>query len=125
MTNGDGILSIRWLTYSYFGGVGIGGALISNFDLKTGDLLELEDLYSITGTELREYLQQQCVEYVNQHPEIAWSDFGEYAAEYVIDHASLEQYPFYIQNGMAYIQFDQYELAAGAAGNISIPCPII
>ncbi len=125
MTNGDGSLSIRWLTYSYFGGVGVGGALISNFDLKTGELLELEDLYSIAGTELREYLQQQCVEYVNQHPEIAWSDFGEYAAEYVIDHASLEQYPFYIQNGMVYIQFDQYELAAGAAGNISIPCPII
>lgn len=125
MTNGGGILSIRWLTYSYFGGVGVGGAIITNFDPKTGELLELEDLYSITGTELREYLQQQCVEYVNQHPEIAWSDFGEYAAEYVIDHASLEQYPFYIQNGMAYIQFDQYELAAGAAGNISIPCPII
>ena len=42
-----------------------------------------------------------------------------------INELLLEQYLFYIQDGMVYIQFAQYELGASAMGCVSIPCKIV
>lgn len=123
MSSKDGVLSVRWNIQTYQGGAhGGNGTDISNFSLKTGEKLELEDMFSIKGTELRSYLRQQCLDYIAQHPDGGWS---EYLYNPVLNQNQLEKYPFYIQDGTVYLQFAQYELADGAAGTVSIPCPVV
>lgn len=121
MSSSNGFLSVRWLIQTYQGGAhGGNGMYTCNFDLRTGKKLKLEDMFSIKGAELRSYLRQQCFDYISQHPDNSWLNYDQ-----ILNQNQLEKYPFYIQNGTVYIQFAQYELAAGAAGPVSIPCPIV
>lgn len=119
--NQQDILSIRIVTESYFGGMHpFYGVESLNFDLSTGNLLEINDLFTIEGEELRSHLQQECKNYIDQNPDMAWLD-----AKDKVDMLQLEKYPFYVQNGTVYLLFQQYELGAGAMGYVSIPCPIV
>ena len=119
--NQQDILSIRLDIENYFGGMhGFLGVGTLNFDLKTGEQLVLSDLFSINGSELRFYLQQECKDYIDQNSDMGWID-----AKEKINELLLEQYLFYIQDGMVYIQFAQYELGASAMGCVSIPCKIV
>lgn len=116
----NNILTITLDITDYLGGMHpLQQTEILNFNLKTGEKLELEDVFSISGVELRIYLLEQCLNYIEQNTDICWQ-----FAEEQLKKSMLEKYPFYIQDGNAYIQFQQYELACGVAGCVSIPCKI-
>lgn len=116
----NNILTVKLDIINYLGGMHPAYQTeILNFDLQTGEKLGLEDVFSISGVELRIYLLEQCLHYIEDNPDICWQ-----FAEEQLKKSTLEKYPFYIQDGNAYIQFQQYELACGAAGCVSIPCKI-
>lgn len=98
----------------------------ANFNLQTGKELELTDIFSMGEDELLQYLHEQSVQFIEQHPENpAWSDEERVEqTRQTINEYTLDKYEFYIQENTVYLCYPTYSLADGATGPVVVPCPI-
>ena len=124
--NENGVLSVK-LEFEWFMG-GVHNANFSglNFDLQTGKELELTDIFSMGEDELLQYLHEQSVQFIEQHPENpAWSDEERVEqTRQTINEYTLDKYEFYIQENTVYLCYPTYSWADGATGPVVVPCPI-
>ena len=122
--NENGILSVRMQISWYMGGVFNGDSYGINFNLATGQELELTDVFSLDEDSLLEYLREQSVQYIQAHPDQGWWNDELYNAQEIVSEYTLSQYRFYIEGDTVYLCFPTYELGPGAMGSVVIPCPI-
>lgn len=119
--NQNGILSVKLMEEWYMGGVYNVNYHGENFDLETGERLELTDCFSMSEEETLEYLRNQTKAYIDSHPDDGWiSDVEETVNSYTLD-----QFEFYIEEGTVNLCYPTYELGPGAMGPVVIPCPMI
>lgn len=114
------IFSVRLKNSMYFGGVVSGENECYIFDPQTGEQLSLSDLVSVDSVEeLKEFIVQALVE---QYP---WLDSRSDILENVYDlDYTMDDFNFYVQDGLVHIIFDKYEIAEGAAGIFSVSLPL-
>ncbi|MBM6926613.1 sigma-70 family RNA polymerase sigma factor [Pseudoflavonifractor phocaeensis] len=114
------IFSVRLKNSMYFGGVVSGENECYIFDPQTGEQLSLSDLVSVDSVEeLKEFIVQALVE---QYP---WLDSRSDILENVYDlDYTMNDFNFYVQDGLVHIIFDKYEIAEGAAGIFSVSLPL-
>lgn len=122
--NEKGILSVKLQSSWYMGGVFNSNYAGANFNLETGEELQLPDVFAMDEEETLSYLQGQSVQYIQAHPDQGWwADEIQDATKTVRQYA-LDEYIFYIQDNTVYLCFPTYELGPGAMGPVVIPCPI-
>lgn len=119
--NDDGILSIKMTNYWYMGGVANTLVAGLNFDLNTGEKLDLASLFSLSESATETYLKNQSINYINTHPDGYWWD----DAKATIMAYTLDDFNYYIEDNSVVLVYEQYELAPGAMGVIEIACPIV
>lgn len=119
--NQNGILSICLLEEWCMGGVYNTNYSGESFNLETGERLRIEELFSMGEQETLEYLKNQTKTYVQNHPENNWtSEIDEIIDDYVLD-----QFEFYVEEGIVNLCYRTYELGPGAMGPVVVPCPIV
>ena len=118
--NSDGIFSVKMTTSWYAGGVFNGGYYGLNFDAKTGNQLGLGDIFDLTDEEICNYINDLTIAKLTENTLLIDESVYETLEGY-----NISDYAFYIQSGNVYICYPTYELASGAAGPITVECPII
>ena len=119
--NQNGILSVKLTEEWYMGGVYNVNYHGENFDLETGERLELTDWFSMSEEETLEYLKNQTKAYMDGHPDAGWNS----TAEETVNSYTLDQFEFYIEEDTVNLCYPTYELGYGATGPVVIPCPMI
>lgn len=122
--NEKGILSVRLQSKWYMGGVFNSNYVGVNFNLKTGEELKLTDVFAMDEEEVLTYLQEQSVQYIQEHPDQGWWADEIQDAKQIVSEYTLDRYAFYIENNTVYLCYPTYELGPGAMGPVVIPCPI-
>ena len=122
--NEKGILSVRLQSKWYMGGVFNSNYVGVNFNLKTGEELKLTDVFAMDEEEVLTYLQEQSVQYIQEHPDQGWWADEIQDAKQIVSEYTLDRYAFYIANNTVYLCYPTYELGPGAMGPVVIPCPI-
>lgn len=108
--NKDCILSITVMYYQYTGGAhGMEVQKGYNFDLKTGELLQLSDLFE-RGFNYKQVINTEVTDYINAHKD---SFFYDSAASFK---GISDNQPFYLGEGNLIVYFGEYEIAPYAAG---------
>lgn len=114
------VFSVSLNSSMYFGGVATGESACYTFDPQTGEQLSLADLVSVGSVEeLKELIVQALME---QYP--GMESRGDILDNvYNLDY-TLDDFNFYVQDNLVWIDFDKYEIAEGAAGAFSISLPL-
>lgn len=123
-TNSNGILSIKTSYVWCMGGtVGYGDKGL-NFNLNTGDVLSLTDVFSMNETEIEMYFKEQTKKYISDNPDKGWWNNKVQNAVSTVEAYTLEQFNYYIENDNIYLCYPKYELGPGGMGPITVCCPI-
>lgn len=123
--NADGILSIKMTNHWYMGGVYNALVACQNYDLNSGQKLDLSSLFSLSEQATETHLKTQCLAYINAHPEMAWWNDDITDARATIMAYTLDDFNYYIQGNSVVLVFQQYELGPGAMGVVKIACPVV
>jgi hypothetical protein len=91
-----------------------------NYNLNTGDVLSLTDVFSMTDSAIEQYFKEQTIKYINANPDMGWDN-----AVATVQGYSLNDFNYYIENDNIYLCYRQYELGAGYMGPVTVSCPII
>ncbi len=114
-TNGDGILSLRYSTGWFLGGVFNGDHYGMIFDLDTGRALSLAELTDMSETELKAALVDSVCKALEPEREYLFSDPADVLANY-----ELEDYLFFVENGEIVLEFPTYTFGPGAMGSTTV-----
>lgn len=108
--NKNDILSITVMYYQYTGGAhGQSTQAGYNFDLKTGRLLQLSDLFQ-QGFNYKKIIDKIILNYMEAHK-------GMYFSEAINSFQGIDgMHPYYIQDGNLVVFFSEDEIAPHAAG---------
>ncbi len=120
-TNQDGILSVKMGWFWNFGGVNDYGIDGFNFDLNTGETLDLSELFSLSDAEIERYFKNQTLNFINSHPSYLWDD----NVISTVNKYSLDDFNYYIEGNTVVLVYGKYELGAGAMGMVEVSCPMI
>lgn len=123
--NSDGILSIKNTCLWYMGGVGHISNNGLNYNLNTGDILRLTDVFAMTTYEIEQYFKEQTKKYIEENPDKGWWNDSIQNAVSIVDNYTLSRFNYYIENDNIYLCYPIYELGPGAMGQIVVCCPII
>ena len=123
-TNREGILSIKREQFFFMGGVANVNYYGLNYNLISGEELNLQDVFSMGGDQICDYLKKQTIEYINDNPEEGWWDDNIQDAEQIVKEYSISEFEFYIEDNNVYLCYPTYELGPGAMGPVIIECPI-
>lgn len=110
--NGDGILSIKYESSWFWGGVYTGDYYGRTFDLNTGDELFISDLVDADETLVLTYLK----EHVKWNMRFESTERYLEDADETVDSYAIKDFPFYIENGGIVLCFETYILTYGAGG---------
>ncbi len=113
--NGDGVLSIRYETTWFMGGVQNTDHYGMTFDLSTGRKLTIPDLIAVSPDVLLRQLQPRILD--------KGTNLDSNAAETVAAY-TLQELTFYIRDRELWVCIPTYELAGGFAGSFEIPCQV-
>lgn len=123
-TNSNGILSIKTSYVWCMGGtVGYGDRGL-NFNLNTGDVLSLTDVFSMNENEIEMYFKEQTKKYISDNPDKGWWNDNVQNAVSTVEAYTLEQFNYYIENDNIYLCYPKYELGPGGMGPVTVCCPI-
>ena len=114
--NGDGVFSICMTQSWYMGGVSNVDHYGMTFDLSTGEAAQLPQMLGQDEAAVTEQLKTITKTYMTQN-QAGWFD----EAWETVDGYTLEDFPFYIQEGQVMLCFPTYALAPGASGSITVP----
>ena len=123
--NQDGILSVKMGWFWDFGGVNNYGNDGLNFDLNTGETLDLSEIFSLSDAEIERYFKTQTLNFINSHPNYLWWNVGDLNAKDIVNNYSLDDFNYYIEGNTVVLVYEQYELGPGALGVVEVPCPMI
>lgn len=123
--NSDGILSIKMTTDWHMGGVYNTNVYGLNYNLNTGEELELTDVFSLSASEIESYLKSQTIEYMNSDPDRGWWNDDFQNAWDIVNSKTLDEFDYYLQGDDIFICYPEYELGPGATGHVVIQSPII
>lgn len=123
--NQDGILSVKMGWFWNFGGVNNYGYDGLNFDLNTGEKLDLSEIFSLSDAEIERYFKTQTLNFINSHPNYLWWNVGDLNAKDIVNNYSLDDFNYYIEGNTVVLVYEQYELGPGALGVVEVPCPMI
>lgn len=115
--NKNNILSIPVVYYQYTGGAhGISTQAGYNFDLNTGRLLQLSDLFP-KGFDYKKVIDSIILNDMKAHKDI-------YFSQAINSFQGIDgMHPYYIQDGYLVIFFSEYEIAPYAAGTREFKIP--
>ena len=114
------VFSVSLNSSMYFGGVSSGESECYTFDPHTGEQLTLAELVSVGSVEeLKELIVQALVEQYSGLESRSDILDNVYNLDYTMD-----DFNFYVQDGLVWIDFDKYEIAEGAAGAFSVSLPL-
>ncbi|MCC8097491.1 MAG: DUF3298 domain-containing protein [Eubacterium sp.] len=119
--NGGGILSIKITTGWFCGGVGNFDTYGLNFNLNTGEVLDIADVYSLSGSEMASYFKRYTLSYINNNPSGLWWD----DARDTVNNYSLNDFNYYLEGDNLILCYNTYELGAGAMGSVTVSCPFV
>ena len=122
--NQNGIISVRMDSSFYMGGVFNQDHYGVNFNLETGEKLQLTDVFTLEEDELLSYLQEQTIQYIDQNPDTPWWTGGDTDAKKVVGEYTLEEFDFYLEGDTVCLCYPTYTLGPGAMGSVVVPCPI-
>lgn len=115
--NANGIFSIRISTGWFMGGVFNADHYGLTYDLHTGEAVALESLSELSPEEFEQQLKDIAAHWLRDtYGEGLFSPPEEVLAGY-----TLENLPYYIENGEIILTFPTYTFTAGAAGSSVIP----
>ncbi len=114
--NSDGILSIKMTRTWFMGGVSNIDSYGLNYNLKTGEELNIAEFLGMTKTETENFFKEESKKQIKE-------GFFEDAAK-TIDNYSLSDFNYYIKNDSIFLCHSTYSLAPGAAGEIIMEIPI-
>lgn len=114
--NADGVLSIRYETDWFMGGVRSIDHYGMTFDLNTGELLGIRDLVKVSPDILLEQLQPRILHGV--------TNADDSAVDTVAQYNTLDDFSFYIRDRELWVCVPTYELGPGSAGSFEIPCEV-
>ncbi len=123
--NQDGILSVAMNWYWNFGGVNNYGTDGLNYDLNTGNKLNLSNLFSLSDAEIERYFKDQTLNFISTHPNYPWWQGSIQDAREIVNGYQLEDFNYYVEGNSIVLVYEQYELGPGALGVVKVPCPII
>ncbi len=116
--NEDGVFCVKMTRHWYIGGVGDGGDYGATFNIYTGDILNIPDLFDMDASEVEKYIKDKAVAYVSQ------PGFFPEATD-MIANRNINDFNFYVVGDTLYLCFAKYEVIYGAAGPQIIEYPII
>jgi len=116
--DGGGILSIKATSSFFFGGTVLTNYKGLNYDLTTGEVLQLTKVFSISEDEMEEYFKEESKKYIDENlPQ--FEDSKETVEAYTLD-----DFDYYIEGDNVCLCFPTHRLADGATGPVVVPCPI-
>ena len=121
--NSGGIFSVKTRLDWYMGGLSNDAYEGFNFDLNTGEELQLNNLFYMSDYDIENYLKGQTYNYINTHPNMLWWDDGRVYDK--VSSYALDDFDFYIDGNNVVLLYDKYELGPGALGAVAISVPII
>jgi hypothetical protein len=89
------------------------------FNLETGNIVYLGDLYDTSETEIKQMIMDASMEYFPD--DIGLDSFN---GEETFNNYEINDYRFYMTNSNVIICYDTYELTSGAGGPILISIPL-
>jgi len=114
--NEDGVLSVKMTNVWFMGGVVNANTYGMNFDLNTGEELNLPEYLGLTKSETERLFKEESKNNIKE-------GYFENAAE-TIDGYSLEDFNYYLEGKNILLCYSTYELAPGAAGPIIMTIPV-
>lgn len=123
--NQDGILSVAMNWYWNFGGVNNLGTDGLNYDLNTGNELDLSDLFSLSDSEIERYFKDQTLNFISTHLNYPWWEGSIQDARDIVNAYQLDDFDYYVEGNSIVLVYEQYELGPGALGVVKVPCPIV
>ena len=115
--NSGGILSIGIGTSWMMGGVHNVNSYALTFNLKTGEIAVLPDLFPDMSKALLERLVKEEVKtYIKENPNRSWFD----DAEETVGAYDIDEIKYVIQGSKVFVLFDTYELAPGMSGPVRV-----
>ena len=124
-TNQDGILSVKMGWFWNFGGIDDCGSEEFNFDLNTGETLDLSEIFSLSDAEIERYFKIQTLNFINSHPDYPWWNDTVSDARQIVNNYSLDDFNYYIEGNTVVLVYEKYELGPGAMGMVEVPCSMI
>ena len=111
--NSNKYISVLFTRDWYMGGVSDAGYKTAVFDAKTGNVLKLTDYYHKSDKEVRDIVTQSIKAYLKKNDlDSSLMEWGSIE--------NLNDYKFYIKEGIPHAVFSRYEIAVGAAGAFDI-----
>lgn len=110
-------ISFTQLRTWFMGGTISGDPIPYAFDTKSGDPIQLTDLYKKPQEEIQKLVVQSVKDFTSK----ADSSSVDMIDWYIL--AQIKDYNFYILDGVPHVVFMKYEIAPGAAGAFDIPLP--
>ncbi len=114
--NSDGILSIKITRVWFMGGVSNVDSYGLNYDLKTGEELNVANYLGMSKSETESYFKEESKKQIKE-------GFFEDAAQ-TIDNFTLADFNYYIKDNSIFLCYSTYTLAPGAAGEVIMEIPI-
>ena len=115
--NSGGILSIGIGTSWMMGGVHNVNSYALTFNLKTGEIAVLPDLFlDMSKASLERLVKEEVKTYIKENPNRYWFD----DAEETVDAYDIDEMKYVIQGSKVFVLFDTYELAPGMSGPVRV-----
>ena len=115
--NSGGILSIGIGTSWMMGGVHNVNSYALTFNLKTGEIAVLPDLFpNMSKASLERLVKEEVKTYIKENPNRSWFD----DAEETVDAYDIDEMKYLIQGSKVFVLFDTYELAPGMSGPVQV-----
>jgi len=118
MTDANGILSIRVITDYYFGERYTINCSGLNYDLTTGEVLQLTKVFSMSEDEIEKYFKEQTKSYMTERFQVLED------ADETVEAYTLDEFNYYIASNNVYLCFPAGELTDRDVGIVKVPCPI-
>ena len=99
------------------GGVHNVNSYALTFNLKTGEIAVLPDLFlDMSKASLERLVKEEVKTYIKENPNRSWFD----DAEETVDAYDIDEMKYVIQGSKVFVLFDTYELAPGMSGPVRV-----
>ncbi len=103
-------ISVRTQEFWYCGGVANADYQGHTFDAKTGEVLNVVDLFDGDADKAEKTIKQACLDYINEDKDFFVDDAAQRIEEY-----DIKNFKFYMDHGL-YIIMNTYEISPGSSG---------